>query len=50
MLQFDVYNLLLHSVHTSSGYLDLFYAQPTDQITVCSVGRNKLELSVRQLY
>jgi hypothetical protein len=32
---------LLHAVHISSGYLDLFYTQCTDQITVRSVACNK---------
>jgi hypothetical protein len=32
----------LHAVHTSSGYLDLFYAHCTDQNTVRSVAWNKL--------
>jgi hypothetical protein len=36
---------LLHAVHTSSGYLDLFYAQCTDQITVRSVACSKLKVS-----
>ena len=34
---------LLHAVHTSSGYMDLFYTHCTDQITVCSVACSKME-------
>jgi len=33
---------LFHAVYTSSGYLDLFYAHCSHQITVCSVACNKL--------
>ena len=41
--------LLLRAVHTSSGYLDLFYAHSTHQITVRSVACNKLKVSGSQL-
>jgi hypothetical protein len=40
---------MLHAVHISSGYLDLFYAHCTDQIAVCSLACNKMEVSGRQL-
>jgi hypothetical protein len=33
---------LFHAVHTSSGYLDLFYADCTDQITVRLLVFNEL--------
>jgi hypothetical protein len=35
----------LHAVHTSSGYLDLFYAHCAEQMAVRSVACNKLEIS-----
>jgi hypothetical protein len=41
---------LLHSVDTSSAYLNLFYAHCTLQITVRSVACNKLEVSGRKWY
>jgi len=40
---------LLHTVHKWCGYLDLFYAHCTHQMTVCSVACNKLEISGRFL-
>jgi len=40
---------LLRPVRTSSGYLDLFYAHCTHQITVRSVACDKLGVSERQL-
>ena len=40
---------LLQAVYTSSEYRYSFYAHCTHQITVCSVGCNKLELSGRYL-
>ena len=35
---------LLHAVHTSSGYLDLFYVHSTDQITVRLLRDYKLQV------
>ena len=35
---------LLHAVHTSSGYLDLFYVHCTDQITVRLLRHYKLQV------
>ena len=40
---------LLHALHTSSGYLDLFYAHCTHQSTVRSLACNILEVSGRQV-
>jgi hypothetical protein len=36
---------LLHSVHTSSGYLTLFYVHCTDQITVRLLSHYKLQVT-----
>jgi hypothetical protein len=42
--------LLLHAVHRQNGYMYLFNAQCTHQITVRSVACNKLEVSERQFW
>jgi hypothetical protein len=41
---------LLRAVHTSSGYVDLFYAHCTDLMTVCSWACNELEVPWRKWY
>jgi hypothetical protein len=41
-------NSLVHVIHTSCGYLELFYAHCTHLITVRSVACNKLEVSGRK--
>jgi len=40
---------LLRAFHTSSGYLDIFHAHCTHEITVRSAACNKLEVSGRQM-